>query len=159
MEENEIGGEEIATENNEEKILEGEQIELMMVSMNGEEFLIPVHEVSEILRPVAVTPVPMAPDHLLGVANIHGQVVCIVDPGKVLRLKQERAPQSERTRYLILRHPRMHLGIWVDAVSELFRVAKSAMPEAEEDSRGHLLGEMDIDGHSFKLLNAAVLFE
>lgn len=139
--------------------LEGEQTELMKVSMNGEEFLIPVNDVAEILRPAAVTPVPMAPDHMLGVTNIHGQVVCIVDPGKVFHLKESRKPQSENTRYVILRHPRMHLGIWVDSVTELFRVSKSDIPEAGEEMKGHIRGEMDIDGSSHRLLNTAVLFE
>jgi len=140
-------------------VLEGEQTELMKVSMNGEEFLIPVQDVSEILRPVSVTPVPMAPDHMLGVANIHGQVVCIIDPGRALHLKEPRNPQGEETRYLILRHPRMHLGIWVDAVTELFRVSSSVIPETEADMHGHIRGEMDIDDRSFRLLNTSALFE
>lgn len=138
---------------------EGEQSELMKVSMNGEMFLLPVQDVAEILRPVAMTPVPMAPDHMLGLANIHGQVVCIIDPGKVLHLKQSRQEQTERTRYLILRHPRMHLGIWVDEVSNLYRVAKSSLPEIDPESRGHLRGEVDFDGETFKLLNIQSLFE
>lgn len=139
--------------------LEGAQAELMKVFMNGEDFLIPVHDVSEILKPVAVTPVPMAPDHILGVANIRGQIVCVVDPGKVLHLKEERQPQGENTRYVILRHPRMHLGIWVDSVTELFRVSKEEMPKFDEESRGYVRGEMEINGNSFKILNTEVLFD
>jgi len=138
---------------------EGEQTELMKVSMNGEVFLLPVEDVAEILRPMEVTPVPMAPDHMLGVANIHGQVVCIIDPGKVFHLKEARKEQSEATRYLILRHPRMHLGIWVDEISELYRVAKESLPEIDSDSRGYVRGEMNIEGNSFRLLKTEALFE
>ena len=140
-------------------ISEGEQIELMRVSMNGETFLMPVDEVAEILRPVKMTPVPMAPDHMLGVANIHGQVVCIVDPGKVLHLKKQRSEQTEATRFLLLRHPRMHLGIWVDEVSNLYRVSKSSLPQANSESKGHLYGEVEVEGESWNLLNTRVLFE
>ncbi|MES0372023.1 MAG: chemotaxis protein CheW [Mariprofundaceae bacterium] len=138
---------------------EGEQVELMKIMMNGEIFLLPVEDVAEVLRPVKVTPVPMAPDHMLGVANIRGQIVCIVDPGKVLHLKQKRGEQTDSSRYLILRHPRMHLGIWVDEVSELYRVAKNSLPEIDLDSHSHLRGEMNIEGHAFKLLNTQVLFD
>jgi len=136
-----------------------EQEELMRVAMNGEVYLVSVQDVAEILRPLKITPVPMAPDHLLGVANIHGQIVCIVDPGKVLHLKNERGALTDKTRFLILRHPRMHLGLWVDETSVLYRVAKSSVPEVEKDNHTHLRGEMDIDGEKFQLLNTQVLFE
>ena len=131
----------------------------MKILMNGEIFLLPVEDVAEILRPVEVTPVPMAPDHMLGVANIRGQIVCIIDPGKVLHLKQKRGEQTDNSRYLILRHPRMHLGIWVDEVSELYRIAKNSLPEIDSDNHSHLRGEMNIEGNLFKLLNTQVLFD
>ncbi len=138
---------------------EGEQVELMKVSMNGETFLLQVKDVGEILRPISLTPVPMAPDHMLGVANIRGQIVCIVDPGKVLHLKQDLAARSETTRFLILRHPRMHLGIWVEEVSELYRVAKSELPEDDQDNHTPLRGELTVNGEIFKLLNTRILFD
>lgn len=138
---------------------EGEQTELMKVSINGEVFLMPVEDVAEILRPMDVTPVPMAPDHMLGVTNIHGQIVCIIDPGKVLHLKEARKEKSDTTRYLILRHPRMHLGIWVDEISELYRVAKESLPAVDPDSRSYVRGEMNIEGNSFRLLKTEALFE
>jgi len=138
---------------------EGEQIELMKVSMNGESFLLQVKDVGEILRPIPLTPVPMAPDHMLGVANIRGQIVCIIDPGKVLHLKQDLAAKSESTRFLILRHPRMHLGIWVDGVSELYRVAKSDLPDDDPDNHTSLRGEVTVDDETFKLLNTRTLFD
>lgn len=136
-----------------------EQQELMKITMNGEVYLIPVQDVAEILRPLKLTPVPMAPDHLLGVTNIHGQIVCIIDPGKVLHLKRERGALTASSRFLILRHPRMHLGIWVDEISVLYRVAKSSVPEVEKDNHTHLRGKMEVDGEMFQLLNTQVLFE
>jgi chemotaxis signal transduction protein len=136
-----------------------EQQELMKISMNGEVYLLPVQDVTEILRPSKLTPVPMAPEHLLGVTNIHGQIVCIIDPGKVLHLKSARGALTPSSRFLILRHPKMHLGIWVDEISVLYRVAKSSVPEAGKENHTHLRGEMEIDGEMFQLLNSQVLFE
>ena len=141
---------------------EGEQvelIELMKVSMNGELFLVMVRDVGEVLRPIDLTPVPMAPDHILGVANIRGQIVCMIDPGKALHLKQGLAPKSENTRFLILRHPRMHLGIWVDGVSDLYRVAKNSLPENNPETHSPLRGEVTVDDEVFRLLNTQVLFD
>ncbi len=142
-----------------EQVEQIEQVELMKVLMNGESFLIPVDEVVEIIRPIKLTPVPMAPDHMLGLANIRGQIVCIVDPGKVLHLKQQHGERNEDTRYLILRHPRMHLGIWVDEVSDLFRVAKNDLPVFDNDKDAHLHREIELNDQLFKLLNVQGFFE
>jgi chemotaxis signal transduction protein len=157
MEEDDVVADSVIAE--EQPAGSSEQQELMKITMNGEVYLIPVQDVAEILRPLKLTPVPMAPDHLLGVTNIHGQIVCIIDPGKVLHLKRERGALTASSRFLILRHPRMHLGIWVDETSLLYRVAKSSVPEVEKDSHTHLRGEMEIDGEMFQLLNSQVLFE
>jgi len=138
---------------------QAEQIELMKVTINGEVFLMLVEDVGEILRPIDLTPVPMAPDHMLGVTNIRGQIVCIVDPGKVLHLKQPLAAKSENTRFLILRHRRMHLGIWVDEVSDLYRVAKNSLPEIDPENHTSVRGEVAVDDEMFKLLNTQMLFE
>lgn len=135
-----------------------EQEELMCIHMNGEEFLVPVREVAEILKPVKITKVPMAPDHLLGVVNIRGQIVCVVDPGKVLRLKEARKEKTDSTRFLILRHARMHLGVWVDEVTSLYRVNKALLPEQGEGQKGHVRGEMEVEGKTFRLLNITALF-
>jgi len=126
-----------------------------------EDILIRAHDVSEIVRPLALTPVPMAPDHLLGLANIHGQIVCIIDPCTVLHLASDRHPHSAHTRFLILRHPRMHVGIWVEEVASIFRVAASEVPVAEgadDDQENLVRGTMTLEQGQFDLLNMQALF-
>ena len=68
--------------------------ECMRIVMNSEMFLIPVAAVLNILRPVSLTPVLMAPDHLMGLANIRGQIFCMIDPGKALRLPHARKEKT-----------------------------------------------------------------
>lgn len=135
-----------------------EQEELMRIRMNGEDFLVSVNEVAEIIRPLKITRVPMAPDHLLGITNVRGQIVCVVDPGKVLRLKGARNPKSDTTRFLILRHARMHIGVWVDEVSKLYRVNKELLPETDDGQKGHIRGEIEVEGQTFNLLKITALF-
>ncbi|MDQ6974206.1 MAG: chemotaxis protein CheW, partial [Mariprofundaceae bacterium] len=61
-------------------------VEVMLVRLGNEIILLPVRDVSEVIHHQVLTPVPMAPSHLLGVCNIHGQVVCVIDPCKVMSL-------------------------------------------------------------------------
>lgn len=134
--------------------------DILLIRMGEKPFLVRAHDVTEIVRPMELTPVPMAPDHLLGLANIHGQIVCIIDPCTVLHLRSERHPLSIHTRYLILRHPRMHVGVWVEEVASIFRVPASSVPEEkpEGDQESLTRGEMTLDHGQFDLLNVQVLF-
>jgi len=138
--------------------LEIEQEELLLIVLGGREFLIRVKEVTEIIRPVDMTPVPMAPDHLLGMANIRGQIVCIIDPGKVSNLPESRLEKTDKTRFLILRHPRMHVGIWVDEVRSLHRVRSEDIPAQPDDAeRSYIRGQLEVDGQGYDVLNSEAL--
>lgn len=131
--------------------------EFMRVSMNGATFVLPVDSVSSVVRPAAITPVPMAPDHLLGVTNVRGQIFCIIDPGKVLKLPQEIQDKTTLTRFVLLRHDRMHLGIWVDAVTNLYSIPTSDVPVDSGDK--HTVGELHIGDETLKILRVSALLD
>ena len=131
--------------------------EFMRVAMHGEAFLVSVDAVLSVVRPSVITPVPMAPDHLIGVANVRGQVFCIVNPGKLLKLSDEIKEKTKDTRFLLLRHDRVHMGIWVDAITELHSVPKTEVPADSGDKfiRGHLTFGAD----KLPILRVNVLFD
>ncbi len=131
--------------------------EYMRVVMNGEVSLVPVSAVLSVVRPVALTPVPMAPDHLIGLANIRGQIFCIINPGKVLKLSGKLKEKSSDTRFLLLRHERIHLGIWVESVSDLHSIPTSEEPA---DSGGkYEQGNLTTAYGDLPVLRVSVLFD
>ncbi len=131
--------------------------EFMRVSMNGAIFALPVEDVSSVVRPTLITPVPMAPDHLLGVANVRGQIFCIIDPGKVLRLEQGIQDKTTQTRFVLLRHERMHLGIWVDAVADLYSIPTAEVPE--DSGEKHTMGTLNIGHEALQILRVKALLD
>ena len=139
---------------NEEKV---PHAEFMHVSMNGEVFLVSVDSVLSVVRPSVLTPVPMAPDHLIGVANVRGQVFCIVNPGKLLKLKEDIKEKTKHTRFLLLRHDRVHLGIWVDAVANLYSVPKTDVPA--DSGEKFASGRLTFAGKELPILRVNVLFD
>ena len=140
-------------------ISEGEAnfTEYMRVVMNSETFLVPVNRVLSILRPVRLTPVPMAPDHLLGVANIRGQVFCVIDPGKTLRLPHKRKDESTHSRFMLLRHARVHLGVWVEEVLDLHRVPTP--DEVDGESRAYEAASVETPHGVLPVLRVDALFD
>jgi len=131
--------------------------EFMRVAMNGETFLIPVGLVLSVVRPSVVTPVPMAPDHLVGVANVKGQVFCIVDAGRILKLAEPIKVKTAHTRFVLLRHDRVHLGVWVESVSELYSVPTTDVPT--DSGEKYKTGVLTIKNEKMAILRVSTLFD
>ncbi len=132
-------------------------VEYMRVILNAETFLVPVASVLSVIRPQLLTPVPMAPDHLLGVTNARGQIFCIIDPGKTLHLPHKLQTETSMSRLLLLRHARVHLGIWVEEVLDLLRILPSDIEEAKEKT--HVQGVLQTKYGALPVLRVEALFE
>ncbi len=124
--------------------------DLLHLVIGDAEMLVRASDVAEVVRPAPLTPVPMGPAHLLGLANIHGQIVCIIEPSGVVSLPPT-GEETPRTRFVVLRHPRMHVGIRVDAVPAMYRVPAEDLPEAGEGD--YRAGSVRIEGREYPLLH------
>lgn len=89
----------------------------------GEEYGIPIHAVHEILPMMELTPVPHAPEYVLGVFNLRGQVLSIVD----LRMKFGLPPEGEPgpdTCLIVVEANGIRIGVVVDQVCEVLEMAE-----------------------------------
>jgi len=136
-----------------------EYVDLLQLRMGGRDFLLPVKEAAEIVRPMSLTPVPMAPNHLLGMANIHGQIVCVIEPGRQLSLPEAAAPDSDATRYIVLRHNRMRVALRVDAVPAIHRVSEHDFEALAETDATSLRGRLNVQGMAYDVLDAQALLQ
>lgn len=132
-----------------------QQIDLLHTVINGKQVLIRSSEIKEVLRPKTLTPVPMGPDHVVGLVNVNGQVYCIIDAGGVTSLPRCLREVGPRTRFLLLRHNAMHVGIWVDEVSKMQKVEHSVLANA--DNNGDSVYRIEIDGVAYDLLQCISL--
>lgn len=132
-------------------------VDMLQVVIGGSEVLIRSSEIREVVRPIALTPVPMGPDHILGLANIHGQIVSVIDVGRISSLPISGAGISTRTRLLVLRHPVMQVAIRVDEVKRLRKTDARLLKKAIS-SDNDLVVDIEIDGFLFDLLDSSKLF-
>ena len=51
----------------------------VVFSVSGTEYAVPILSVNEVVRPLKITPVPNVPDWVLGVANLRGDIISVVD--------------------------------------------------------------------------------
>jgi purine-binding chemotaxis protein CheW len=78
-------GKEEQNKGNEAQAKGGEVRQLVSFQIGREEFAFPMEHVREILRVQTPKEVPGAPDHLLGVLTVRGQILPIVDLRRLLR--------------------------------------------------------------------------
>jgi purine-binding chemotaxis protein CheW len=91
-------------------------IELISFDVAEQGFCIPISSVREIRGWTAATPMPHSPDFLLGVINLRGTIMPVVDLRR--RLGMGAAVISERSVIVVIEHADRTTGLLVDAVQE-----------------------------------------
>ena len=100
-------------------------LQLVVFNMAKEHYGVGIDSVHEIVKVPEITEVPDAPSYLVGVINLRGKIVPVVDLRK--RLKLQVSERTKASRMYDQDGGRL-LGLLVDAVSEVIKV----QPEAVE---------------------------
>ena len=95
-------------------------------------------KVQEINKLIEMTRVPQAPDYVLGILNLRGEIVTIIDLGKKLGLKSTEI--SDRTRNIIVNSKGEHIGLMVEKISDVVQ-AKFEKIEAPPANIGGVQGK------------------
>ncbi|MEJ2404886.1 MAG: chemotaxis protein CheW [Candidatus Thiodiazotropha sp.] len=97
-----------------------------------------VMQVQEVLRVTEIAPVPGAPSYVLGIVNLRGNVVTVIDTRKRFGLASTEMDDSSRI--IVIESERQVVGILVDAVAEVVELRENEIDAApnvgtEESSR------------------------
>ena len=82
-----------------------------------------VMQVQEVLRMTDVAPVPGAPHYVIGIINLRGNVVTVLDTRKLLDLATSDITDSSRI--MIIESGKVTVGLLVDSVAEVVNIASS----------------------------------
>jgi len=96
--------------------------------LDNETYGINVMQVQEVLRYTEIAPVPGAPSYVLGIINLRGNVVTVIDTRQRFGLAP--APVSDNTRIVIIEADRQVIGIMVDSVAEVVYLRQSEIETA-----------------------------
>jgi len=94
----------------------------------GEVYGVNVMQVQEVLRYTEIAPVPGAPKYVMGIVNLRGNVVTVIDAG--FRFGLEPGEITDSTRIVILEAESHVVGILVDSVAEVVYLRQSEMETA-----------------------------
>lgn len=102
---------------------ENEVLQCVTFDLNGETYALDVMRVQEVLRVGEISPVPGAPDYVLGIINLRGKVVTVIDAR--LRLGLSDAENTDLSRIIVLEAAGQDVGILVDGVAEVVQIRRS----------------------------------
>lgn len=103
-------------------------IQWVTFKLEGEKYGIKVMQVQEVLRMNEIAPVPGAPDYVLGIINLRGNVVTVIDTRKRFGLPIREPDDS--TRIVIVEAENQIVGILVDSVAEVANLRTSEIETA-----------------------------
>ena len=98
---------------------------LVVFELANEAYGVDIGRVQEIIRMTSITRLPRAPEFVEGVINLRGKVIPVVDLKKRFGLRDDE--KSRPSRIVVVDLGQQTLGMVVDGVSEVLRVAKGAI--------------------------------
>ncbi|MCO7226084.1 chemotaxis protein CheW [Pleionea sp. CnH1-48] len=127
----------------------------------SETYGVNVMQVQEVLRYTEIAPVPGAPHYVLGIINLRGNVVTVIDTCQRFGLMPIEITDS--TRIVIIEANQQVIGILVDSVAEVVYLRQSEIETApnvgNEESAKFIQGVTHRDGELFILVDLNKLLE
>jgi purine-binding chemotaxis protein CheW len=121
------------------------------VRVADEDYALSVDDVLEVCAFGEITPVPGAPAAVLGLTNLRGNVIAVVNLAAILRL----AGQPRRGRIVVAAQGDRRAALAVDSVVGVEQLPASA--ESTESS--HLIGAALVDGSLVGVIDVKSVFD
>jgi len=127
--------------------------------MGQEEYGIDIMSVQEIIVPTPVTKIPNTPPYFLGVFNLRGSIIPLIDLRKRFFLEPSENEAETRIVVVALEKP---VGILVDSIREVLLIDDKEIESSQDISAGisqeFITGIAKKDGRLIILLNLAGAF-
>ncbi len=119
-----------------------EDVEQLVGFMIGEEeFAVPILSIQEIIKPIEWTRVPFVPDYVLGVFNLRGTVLPLIDLRK--KFNAPSAEIDENTRFIVMKIQNEDVAFAIDRLTSAIRIPKKYIappPETYNNEDELILG-------------------
>ena len=138
-----------------EETKQNDEVQVVAFKLRDEEYGVSILNVKEIRNMTDITRVPFAADFIKGVINLRGSVLPVIDLKKRLGLAE--TPYTENTRIVTVTIDELHVGMLVDAVTEVLTIGSKTVDtkKATNDRSGSrfLNGIGNVDGRLIIMLN------
>ena len=118
-------------------------------------------DTQEVIRVSEITRVHNAEDYILGIINLRGKIVTVIDLSDKLGLGE--STQSEASKIIIVEWKDEHLGLLIDSISDVIDIEKKSLtsaPAAMHGTRGGFIDSVyQNDQQLIAILNLKAVLE
>ncbi|MDZ4700622.1 MAG: chemotaxis protein CheW [Rhodothermales bacterium] len=134
-------------------------LQIVSFVIGEEEFGVDILNVQEIIRPVEITRVPNTADFVVGVINLRGKIVPVVDLRK--RFGMPRRERDKNTRIVVIEIQDQVVGFMIDMVRQVIRLDRGTIEPPPELATGkgaqYIRGVARLDDRLLTLIDLEVL--
>jgi len=109
-------------------------VQLVGFIIGDEEFAVPILSIQEIIKPFPWTRVPQVPPYVLGVFNLRGAVIPLIDLRAKFGLQSKK--HSDETRFIVMRYGDDVAGFVIDRLTMAIRIKKENIGPAPDTLSG-----------------------
>ncbi|HEY4716674.1 MAG TPA: chemotaxis protein CheW [bacterium] len=120
-----------------DQAFEAPLIEVLEFVLSDEEYGVSLQDVREIVRMRAITEIPRAPEFIIGIISLRGEMIPVIDMRK--RLGLDILPYSAQTRIVVASEEKMAFGFIVDRINGVVRIKENMV-----ESPPSVSGDMNI---------------
>lgn len=136
------------------------EMQVVVFSLGQVEYGGDIKKVQEIIRLPEVTALPGTADYILGIINLRGSIIPIIDLKKKIGFPS--SEMTDETRVIVVEISNNKVGLIVDEVSEVVSFPADEVVSADAVGFGiqekHLLGVVRLDERLLILLNLDRIF-
>ena len=120
----------VAQQSQSEEQSQIETMQLIVFTLDGEKYAVPITDINEILTSQEVTTMPNAPAFVSGIINVRGTIAVVIDLEKRFGLQRENQAVSEHI--ILTEVDKSTFGVLVDQVLEVLTVPKDSVKTTPE---------------------------
>jgi purine-binding chemotaxis protein CheW len=103
---------------------------LLIFTLDGQRYALPLDKVERVVRAAAITPLPAAPDVVLGVLDIRGEVVAVINLRKRFRHLEREVRGDDQ--FVIARSRGLTLALAADSAVSVVEQSERAVTAPDE---------------------------
>ncbi len=110
----------------------GESLQVVVAAVHHGFYGIPINAVREILRVPKITWIPWTPEYIVGILNVRGEMLSVVDTR--LFFRREASMLTDSSRIIVLESRGFAAGLLVDSMVDILDVPITALQLVADDN-------------------------
>ncbi|WP_017211868.1 chemotaxis protein CheW [Clostridium beijerinckii] len=105
--------------------------QFVVFHIGKERYAVPIEQVNEIIGYAAPTKIPLSREYILGVINLRGRIIPIINLGEKICIKNEK--RYDEQKIIIIEDSEGVFGAMVDEVDDVKRIQKDSIKKINYD--------------------------